>query len=566
MDYSKLYIPKGDKVSGSYSARPRVVHHRAPTGASVVGQLNHLKREYKELNYAAAEPSKFRRTRHSLGGTADAHFYSEEAFWRIREHARDMDRNDAIVGTMFDRAVVNILGCGMRLDALTGDTKLDEELELRWEDWANDKKQCDVAWKHTFHQMAELGLRHQFVDGDIFYIPRGTALQRYEGDRVNSPPRIDDDIVHGVEVDPETDRVIRYYFTTQRPGTRKIHLRRVPLQVEGEELQLVDAFDVLGDPLVYHVFDPKRFTQSRGITVLSPVFDMVGMFEDTNFARLVQQQVVSCIAAFITRERDYQWGNRTEETQEDGTTATFEELSPGMVQRLKPGETLTSFNPNVPNPEFFHHISLLVRLIGGPLGMPLELTLMDTTNTTFHGYRGVLQQAYKGFLRQQRELPLKLHTPHYKRLLKAWLPSLGSAASKNKNLGRHRFLGEGWPYVDPKVDAEADKIRSKNLLTSPRRLHAERGAEFKTIAQETVADMSDAIDQAMTKATELNEKHKESGQKVMWRELLNLDFPTGQTHQEKVQSDQQLDADGMPMDPPEPVKAPGAPAPKKVTK
>jgi hypothetical protein len=48
-------------------------------------------------DYAAAQPSRFRRTRRNLGGNADAHYQNEAKFLEMREYVRDMDRNDAII-------------------------------------------------------------------------------------------------------------------------------------------------------------------------------------------------------------------------------------------------------------------------------------------------------------------------------------------------------------------------------------------------------------------------------------------------------------------------------------
>jgi len=323
---------------------------------------------------------------------------------------------------------------------------------------------------------------------------------------------------------------------------RKQHIRRTPLSKDSADVVRIPALNERGQPNVLHLYHPKRITQTRGVTALAPCFDMLGMFEDVNLARLVQQQMVACVGAFITREHDYQLGNRSTTDNEDGTQNTLEELAPGLVVRLRTGEKLESFNPNVPNPEFFHHVRLIIRLIGGNLGMPLELVMLDTTDTTFHGYRGVMQEAKKSFKVIQKRYPQQLHTPLYHACLDRWEPELGLRSKKlRRKLRSHFWQPPGWPYVDPKTDAEADRIRLKNGMTSPRRYHMEQGDDWDDIKKELVEDYGSAIDEALTKAEELNKKHKAALKDqlpVTWREVLNLDNPTGNTRAVKETTDE----------------------------
>jgi hypothetical protein len=66
----------------------------------------------------------------------------------------------------------------------------------------------------------------------------------------------------------------------------------------------------------------------------------------------------------------------------------------------------------------------------------------------------------------------------------------------------------------------------QNGLTSPRRLHAERGAEWEEVSDEIVADMMYAIIAAKNAANKINSRF-DDGQPVQWRELINLPMPIG---------------------------------------
>src|SRR4051812_21975832 len=110
---------------------------RRSTIINPLDQLRTVKEQYK-ADYNAAQPSRFRRQRVGLYGSGDAHYASEWAFIRVREYARDMERNDALVGAILDRAVDNTVRTGFVLEPKTGDPKLNKDLKARWDDWAED--------------------------------------------------------------------------------------------------------------------------------------------------------------------------------------------------------------------------------------------------------------------------------------------------------------------------------------------------------------------------------------------------------------------------------------------
>lgn len=493
---------------------------------------------FEELHsdYAAARSSRFRRRRSVPGGGAhaDFHYRSESDFLRMMEVARDMDRNDAIVGQTIDRAVVNTVQAGFSLDPNTGDEKLDADLTARWSEWADDASVCDVAGESSFHDFENLALRHAFVDGDVFFLgTAGGGLQAIEAHRVRTPSNTKRNVVHGVLLD-ELRRRRQVWVTREDVGPSGA-VRNV------SDIRAYDVRDEDGRRQVFQVYLPKRVSQTRGVTALAAIFDVLGMFEDINFAKLVQQQVVSCFAFFRERDPAFragappQIGAQTTETQTDGTTRTIEGLGPGIELTGAPGEKLHGFSPNVPNPEFFPHVKLILTLVGINLGMPLVLVMLDASETNFSGWRGAVDQARQGFRRNQRAIVERLHTPVYLWKVSQWLAedaALRNADARLERGGgsifRHRWQTPRWPYIEPLKDAQADLLRVRNALTSPRRLHAEHGQEWAQVAREIVEDNVKAIVMARTEAVRINAQF-DDGQTVHWRELLSLPTPDGVT-------------------------------------
>jgi len=482
-------------------------------------------------DYQATKTSRFRRTRTvpGMGASADYHYRTEARYLRMMEYARDMDRNDCIVGQTVDRAVTNTIQDGFVLDPNTGDTGLDTAWADRWREWSEDSEQCDIAGERTFAEIEELVPRHCLVDGDILALPnRSGALEMVEGHRLRTPTNTSKNVVGGVLLDSNRRR-LQYWLTRN-----EIDSNRALTKVG--DVKQYDARDTAGEKQVFHVYVSKRLSQTRGVTAFAPIFDLLGMFEDINFAKLVQQQVVSCFAVFRKRSEEFlpgadaQRGERSSETLSDGTTRTIEGVAPGMEIFGQPGEDLIGFSPNVPNPEFFPHVKLILTLIGVNLGMPLVLVMMDASQTNFSGWRGAVDQARLGFRRNQRRLALRFHSPVFRWKVRQWLAedaaARTTAGQSNVNPFGHRWHPPTWPYIEPLKDATADLVRVRNCLISPRRLHSERGREWADIARETVEDNAMAIRRAREEATAINAEFSDQ-QPVHWRELLSLPTPDG---------------------------------------
>lgn len=494
--------------------------------------------EGARADYAAAKQTRFRRRRTgvpSMGSGADWHYRSEADYLRIMETARDMDRNDTIVGQTITRAVDNMLQDGLRLDANTGDRGLDDELEARWQAWGEDPDQCDLQGESDWATLERFAARQPFVDGDLFALPteEGT-LQFVEAHRCRTPKSTKRNVVHGVLLD-ERRRRLEYWFT-------KDDVDPLTAVTRVGDVERYAARDEDGHRQVLQIYHPKRVTQTRGVSALAPVFDLCGFFEDINFATLVRQQMAACFALFREREIGFEGavppanGSRAEEVLADGTTRFVDEIGPGMQITGQPGEKLKLDAANIPSPEFLQHMKMVQMLIGVNLGLPLCLVLLDASETNFSGFRGALDQARMGFRENQRALVRRLHRYVYPWKVRQWRaddPIIGAVADRQEksgkaefNLYRHRWNLPTWPYIEPTKDVASDVMQVRNLQNSPRRVQASRGRDYYEMIDETIDDNSYAIAKAKRRAMKINQKFND-GQPVHWREVVSLPTPDG---------------------------------------
>lgn len=510
--------------------KPQEVYHPAPSQGRTPGfqaQLDKIRADYDMSRH-----SRFVRRRTGvapMGSGPDYHYRTESKYYSDIEQARDMARNDALVGTLLDRRVDNIVQSGFTLDPKTPDKGLNTALWQWWDDFSNDPDQCDITGELIWKEMERQACRSESGDGDI--VVTGTdegSFQMLEGHLIRTKSKVDDTFL-GVTTD-------KYGYRTQYHVAEE-------LSEFGQfgDCTPIDVRNADGIRQVFHVYNPKRVSMTRGVTQLAPVFSISGMLEDINFAKLVQQQVVSCFAIFRKMaaggnrlpSADGTYGDARTETTPAGTRQ-LEGVSPGMEIVGQPGEELQGFSPNVPNSEYFQQVKLILQIIGVNFGLPLCLVLMDGSETNFSGWRGAVDEARKGFVSDQMNLVRRLNRPAYIWKLSQHLKETKDAALRKayskygEGIFRHNWNLPTWSYIEPVADAQGDAEQLKNCLTSPRRLHAARGKDWEEIAEESIADNSFAIEAATKQAAKINEAFP-NGPKITWRDLIALPMPSGTT-------------------------------------
>ena len=219
----------------------------------------------------------------------------------------------------------------------------------------------------------------------------------------------------------------------------------------------------------------------------------------------------------------------TESIVKRGVEMILKGVGPGMFIKGRPGSKLRMDCPNIPSPEFFAHMKLILTLIGINLGLPLVMVLMDGSETNFSGWRGAIDQARMGFRDRQRDLKAQLHRPCYIWKVRQWIesdPFVKAAAARSElKIFKHRWCTPTWPYIQPYQDAAADLLRIRNALISRRRQCAERGFDWDTLSTEITEDNAMMIEKAHLKAEELNKKYPNLG--ITWREIASLPSPDG---------------------------------------
>lgn len=481
---------------------------------------------------------RFRRPRKGVSGVgtnADYHFRSESEYLYHIEYARDLDRNDMIAGMVIDRLLDNVLQeTGIRPDPDTGSEDANARLKDLWLEWSDNPQNCDLSGVRTFTEMERSVLRAMWVDGDHFALPTDEdSIELIEAHRCRTPGNTKRNVIFGVELDQRRRR-LNYVFTKDEIEPHKT-LSRV------SDTVFVQALDQDGSPNVFHICDPHRISQTRGISVFRRVADPLGMHDDIEFANLVRQQVASCFGIIRKQSKTPPvpggsgngYGARWNEQVSSDFTRTLENIGPGMQIRTLPGEDIEAFSADIPNPQFFEHVSLILKIVAANLGIPLQAVLLDASQTNFSGWRGAIDQARAGFRRIQTHLISRFHQPVWRWKVANWLQSdrllqqyLNVESTKPF---KNRWHRPTWEYIEPAKDTTADLGKKSGLITSPRRISARRGEDREEIDREIVEDNVRLIRMARDQARLLNSEREQSEPVFTWREILVLPIPDGLT-------------------------------------
>lgn len=448
-----------------------------------------LKRKACRFAYDAIDGSRLRKKRTLTQGTGDT-VLTDSALWRLREICRDLYNNNPLVKGILKTDRDSVVGSGVKIEAKTGDPDWNDAAEAAFKEWAES---CEVTGRLSFNQFLRLAYLSYRRDGDMGVILTEGKLQAVEGEQIGTPYGFDAsqlkflNVVNGIAYAKETGRVIGYYVG--RPNDYGY--------IDSDSVKKYQAQDF------HHIFNPERFTCSRGEPALTSSIDFIDKLCSYVDAELVAAKVNACFSVFIARKDPYSevgafpvyGGDSGDQPQQ-----RREQLEPGTIMYGEPGESASGIGQTRPGSLFDPFVLRMLTLIGRPLCMPLMLITLDYAGATFMNARIAYQKAQENWIVEQDHILKPFVSRIYRWKISQFIKE--GILTPRDDAWRHEVICNRWPYVDPSREAEADKLQMENRVMTLKDICSRNGLEWK-----------DQIDQIAAEKEYIDAKLKDKSEK-----------------------------------------------------
>jgi lambda family phage portal protein len=234
-----------------------------------------------------------------------------------------------------------------------------------------------------------------------------------------------------------------------------------------------------------HGMLPTETDQVRGISILAPVIEIFfNLYDYLDYELLGAILAASFPVAITSQEGPGHDPNNPE-------ADPFDEVRPGQVVHLRPGEDIAVPQSNRPSNSFQPFTERLIRAAGAACGQPYERVAKDFSKTNYSSARAALLEAWKGDRLYQGPLVDTLCHPTWNMALEEFY--LIGQLDTPKGLPGFYEAFEAWCNViwippargsiDPKKTEEARALALANGTGTRTNFAAEDGEDIEELTR-----------------------------------------------------------------------------------
>ncbi|WP_104682307.1 phage portal protein [Helicobacter felis] len=381
-------------------------------------------------------------------------------FSALRAQARSLSTTSALLAGYFETLDKEIFGDnGIGLDLYSENAKLNAQVEKAFLEWRADIPACPLS----FWEVESLTLLHYKRDGEAFiYLnetPQGLSLAIIDPQNVDETIDDNKNFFKGIEVD-SLRNPLAYHILTEEGRTKRIEAKNI-----------------------IHIFRRLNGLQTRGVTHLAPIIHPLYQKEKFKSAELKRARLQSEITGFFVagEEHDIMPGI-VEGLEEESAPkmSVSERVEVGKMtyieKNLKPYFTESH---NATNMEFF--TKQTDKEIAKALGVSYGTLTGDLNEVNYSSIRHGASEQRRQFRGLQNFLIRHLH----KRVFKAWVDNEIKRGTlhidqRDTILGNFAFKPQGWEYIDPLKEMNANKVALETGQKSLSQILREQGKELDT--------------------------------------------------------------------------------------
>jgi lambda family phage portal protein len=358
----------------------------------------------------------------------------------------------------------------MKVKDPTGDLDSDAntQIEEAWKRWGK-KQNCCVDKRLSWRQVCNIALKSRKRDGGflIRYYPYwkndfAFALQLIEVDHLDTYYNVP------VYYAPENKEPVAYWLWTRHPGdynsSAAFNRERIP------------ADEIL------HLYLSDRAHATIGVPEISSAMPRMQMLNGYEEAEVTAARVAACKGGYIQKEKPDEYVG---DGNENGNNV--EEMEPGVVRELDPGETFVEHDPKHPNTAYGPFTKTVLRGIASGLMISYNSLSNDLEGVNYSSIRAGVLEDREEYKMEQEDFIEDWCEPVFAK----WLPfAILSGQVKLPLAKLQKFLdgatwqGRRWPWVDPLKDIQAAVIALDKRLASRTGVLADNGEDFDKLLDE----------------------------------------------------------------------------------
>lgn len=406
-----------------------------------------------------------------FGSSASADSTLKPSLGKLRDRARDLERNNEYVARALDLMEIGVVGdrgFNLQVKGVNLDNRLDipanDLIERRWKQWS---KYVTTDGCMSFRDVCAMAIRVLKRDGEFFAqivknssYPDGIALHPIEADRVD----VDKNellpggrrIRMGIELD-DFERPVAYWVLNYHPGDYDFMQNRPE-----KKHTRIPAEKII------HVFKKKRPGQTRGESAFAPAIFALKMLDGYRDAEITAARAAAAKFGVLVSP-----GGDGIADSYDGDIPQLD-YEAGTIQSLPQGYDLKMIDPTHPTSAFSDFNKAVLRGVASGIGLSYEALSNDLEGTSYSSIRqGALLE------RDQFKNDQQFMIDHFvDKVFKAWLRwsmETGTLALNGLSIGIDKYSkfseavqwrGRGFQWVDPLKEINAAVVGLQNGILS----------------------------------------------------------------------------------------------------
>ena len=405
----------------------------------------------------------------------------------LRSRSRELVRNDPHASNAVETFVSETIGHGVFPRWHLDDAGQQREIQALWDDWIME---ADADGRVSFYGLQALAMRSMVESGEVLirfrprYLSEGLSvpfqLQVMEGDHLdesfNDVKEGGNEIRMGVEFN-RIGRRVAYHLWRNHPGDM------FPFSANTERVP-VPASEML------HIYRALRPGQIRGLPILTPIIVALHDISQAKDAELVRIKTQAMFGGFLKTPGEEPYSQVLgREIENDRNENTVLSLEPGSFPELPPGVDVVFSEPKAVAGAYNEWMRQQLHDAAVGVGLSYEQFSGDLSKVNFSSIRAGVQKIQRWLMTIQiHTIAFQLCRPVARYFLDTAVASgvvrLRDYLDNPRKYLRIDWLPDGWDYVNPLQDVQADVLRVRAGFNSRAQIIAKRGGDIETVDRE----------------------------------------------------------------------------------